>query len=82
MPAKKDKPGRLSRSRKKDSKPEAFKSTIVMLTKEDIEWLDELVVHLKRSRRKTSKSEIVRMAIKKFKNMKEDEILEKLRFLE
>ncbi len=81
MPVKKDKPKRSSR-KKKESKPEAFRSTIVMLAREDIEWLDELVVRLKRSRRKTSKSEVIRLAVGKLKKMKEDDILEELRFLE
>ncbi len=61
---------------------EALKKTIVILAREDIEWLDELVVHLKRARRKTSKSEVIRLSLKKLRKMTESEILNDLRFLE
>ncbi len=60
----------------------SFEKTIVMLAREDIEWLDELVVHLKRARRKTSKSEVIRLSLKKIRGMSESEILNDLRFLE
>ena len=82
MPSKKDKPKRKTRAKKKDSEIETLRSAMIMLSREDIEWLDELVVHLKRSRRKTSKSEVIRLAINRLRKMKEAEILEELRFME
>ena len=82
MPSKKDKPKRKTRSKKKDSEIETLRSAMIMLSREDIEWLDELVAHLKRSRRKTSKSEVIRLAINRLRKMKEAEILEELRFME
>jgi hypothetical protein len=54
----------FNRRRNIKSGQEALKKTIVMLAREDIEWLDELVVHLRRARRKTSKKEVIRLGLK------------------
>jgi hypothetical protein len=48
----------------------------------DLEWLDTTVAGLKAERRRTSKSELIRLGIAIMKNMHPDELRQQLRDLD
>ena len=49
---------------------------------DDIDWLRQTAERLKRSRRKTAKSELMRLGISLMKEKSEEELLSRLRTLE
>jgi hypothetical protein len=58
------------------------RKALFVLDIEDLEWLDVTVAHLKRKRRKTNKSELMRLGIALMKRLSEEELRQHLRELE
>jgi len=58
------------------------RKALFVLAAEDLEWLDSTVAHLKRKRRRTNKSELVRLGIALIKQLSEDELRQQLRELD
>ena len=59
-----------------------FEKTLFLLKSTDVEWLNEVATRLKGSRRKTNKSELIRLGIHLLQQKPEDEVLELLRRFE
>ena len=58
------------------------RKALFVLDIEDLEWLDATVVQLKRKRRRTNKSELMRLGIALMKRLSEEELRQQLRELE
>ena len=59
-----------------------FRKALFVLDAQDLEWLDTTVATLKRKRRKTNKSELMRLGVSLMKQMSEDDLRKRLRELE
>jgi hypothetical protein len=67
----------------KRKRPKAgYRPMLISLYPADIAWLDATLVRLQRKRRKTSKSEILRLGLTLLKRQSDDELLDKLRTFE
>lgn len=60
----------------------SYEKALLNLTTEDVHWLNEITAKLKRPRRKTNKSELVRLGISLLQERDQAEILEALRTFE
>jgi hypothetical protein len=58
------------------------RKALFVLDVEDLEWLDSTVTQLKRKRRKTNKSELMRLGIALMKRLSEEELRQQLRELD
>ena len=58
------------------------RKALFVLDVEDMEWLDSTVTQLKRKRRKTNKSELMRLGIALMKRLSEEELRQQLRELD
>ena len=58
------------------------RKALFVLDVEDLEWLDSTVAQLKRKRRRTNKSELMRLGIALMKRLSEEELRQHLRELE
>jgi hypothetical protein len=59
-----------------------YQPVLISLYPTDVAWLAATVTRLKRKRRKTAKSELVRLGLSLLKRQSEAELLEQLRTLE
>ena len=55
---------------------------LFVLDEDDIRWLDDTVNRLKRTRRKTSKSQLVRLGVSLIRDMSQEELIRLLRDFE
>jgi hypothetical protein len=63
--------------------PEAtVRKALFVLDAQDLEWLDITVARLKRTRRKTNKSELMRLGVFMMKQLSEEELRRRLRELD
>jgi hypothetical protein len=60
----------------------SIRKALFVLDAEDLEWLDATVTSLKRKRRKTNKSELIRLGIALMKQLSEEELRQHLRELD
>jgi hypothetical protein len=60
----------------------SVRKALFVLDVEDLEWLDSTVTQLKRKRRKTNKSELMRLGIALMKRLSEEELRQQLRELD
>ena len=58
------------------------RKALFVLDVEDLEWLDSTVTQLKRKRRRTNKSELMRLGIAIMKRLSEEELRQQLRELD
>jgi hypothetical protein len=58
------------------------RKALFVLDVEDLEWLDSTVTQLKRKRRRTNKSELMRLGVALMKRLSEEELRQQLRELE
>ncbi len=58
------------------------RKALFVLDVEDLEWLDSTVTQLKRKRRRTNKSELMRLGIALMKRLSEEELRQQLRELD
>jgi hypothetical protein len=59
-----------------------YQPVLISLYPADIAWLDATLRRLKRKRRKTAKSEMIRLGIARLKRLSDEELLDLLRTLE
>jgi hypothetical protein len=59
-----------------------IRKALFVLDVQDLEWLDTTVARLKRTRRKTSKSELMRLGVSMMKQLSEEELRRRLRELD
>ena len=64
------------------SAPSPLKKALFVVEAQDLEWLDMTVATLKRTRRRTNKSEMVKLGISLLKGKSPDELRELLRNLD
>lgn len=72
----------MATSNKRPRPNTGYQPVLISLYPADIAWLNTMVKRLKRHRRKTAKSELLRLGLSLLKQQSEEALLDQLRTLE